>query len=347
MKALHTKLIESLFVIGLLALPMSAMSAPSAPASNPSSVVPGTLNYVEGQASMNGEAVTAKSVGSATLEPGQSLETDRGKVEVLLTPGVFLRVGDESTVKMISPSITDTEVGIEKGQATLEVTEIHPQNYIRIDEDGYASQVLDTGFYDFDASHSLVRVLDGQALVTVGDKEVKVKHGHELDLSSLNASQKIKTQKFDKKQYEADNDLFRWSSLRSSYVAEANVDAARMFVDGGWWGPGWYWDPWFSCFTFIPGDGIFYSPFGWGFYSPWWVYEAPIAFYGHYYHHFGLDYRAWGPGGHYRPGPVVGSVHGAYGFRGGVRGGVRGGPTPAGGFHGGGFHGGGVHGFGR
>ena len=42
------------------------------------------------------------------------------------------------------------------------------------------------------------------------------------------------------------------------------------------------WDPWFSCYTFIPGDGIFYSPFGWGFYSPWWAYQAPIYFGGRY-----------------------------------------------------------------
>jgi len=75
-------------------------------------------------------------------------------------------------------------------------------------------------------------------------------------------------QKFDRKSYEED-DLYRWSSLRSAYLAEANVDAAGIYATNGWgpWGPGWwgadwYWDPWFNAFTFIPGDGIFYSPFG-------------------------------------------------------------------------------------
>ena len=52
--------------------------------------------------------------------------------------------------------------------------------------------------------------------------------------------------------------------------AEADADTARLYVNGGpgWYGAGWYWDPWFSAYTFIPGAGIFYSPFGWGFYSP-------------------------------------------------------------------------------
>jgi len=91
----------------------------------------------------------------------------------------------------------------------------------------------------------------------------------------------------------------------------------------------------FSAYTFIPGDGIFYSPFGWGFYSPFCVYDSPLFWgrygYGHYNHHFGRDYRAWGPGPHYYGGFDGGRYHGNGGY------GARG--------FGGGFHGdgGGVH----
>ena len=75
------------------------------------------------------------------------------------------------------------------------------------------------------------------------------------------------------------SDLYRWSSLRSAYLAEANADAAPLYVYGGanWYGAGWYWDPWFSAYTFIPGDGIFYSPFGWGLYSPFYAGWAPFG----------------------------------------------------------------------
>ena len=39
------------------------------------------------------------------------------------------------------------------------------------------------------------------------------------------------------------------------YLAEANVDAARVYYAGGpgWYGPGWYWDPFFTAYTWIPG----------------------------------------------------------------------------------------------
>ena len=52
------------------------------------------------------------------------------------------------------------------------------------------------------------------------------------------------------------------------------------------------------CSPFLPGDGIWYSPFGWGFYSPWWVFDAPFFGYGYgysggrYFHHFD-NYRDW------------------------------------------------------
>jgi len=336
--------------------------------SSPEHAVPGTLNYVEGAVSINSESVTAKSIGSAQLESGQSLTTGAGKAEVLLTPGVFLRVGDNSAVRMISSGLTDTEVSVDSGHAMVEVAEIHPENDLRVLADGETTELLKTGLYDFDLNQQQLRVFEGKAEVLSGDGHFDVKGGREVPFT---AGQNVKPKKFNKKDYGAD-DLYRWSSLRSSYVAEANVDAASIYANSGWgpwgpgwWGAGWYWDPWFDGFTFIPGDGIFFSPFGWGFYSPWWVYQAP--FYGGYgyrgpgvYHHFSSDYHAWGSGNHYVASPQY--AHGVYratgstgGFHSGARfggfgGGIRGGGMRArgfaggGGFHGGGFHGGGFHG---
>jgi len=115
-------------------------------------------------------------------------------------------------------------------------------------------------------------------MVQEGDQQVKVKGGHEVNVA--NAGQ-LKSSKFDQAGY-AQSDLYRFSNLRSQYLAEANVDAAGAYVGGlGWYGAGWYWDPFFTAYTWIPGDGIFYSPFGWGFYSPLWVGYSP--FYGRYY----------------------------------------------------------------
>jgi hypothetical protein len=351
--------LPKLEVIGSLFL-AATLSAPAwGTNTSAKTAVPGTLNYVEGQVSMGSQPVDSKSIGSAELRPGESLTTEQGKAEILLTPGVFLRVGDNSSVKMISPSLTDTEVGLSKGQAMVEVAEIHPQNNIRITEGGATAQLLKTGLYDFDSAQGQLRVFEGKALVEDGGGNATVKSGREL---SLAGNGPLKAEKFNQKSYE-EGDLYRWSSLRSAYLAEANVDAAGLYaVNGwgpwgpGWWGFGWYWDPWFNAFTFIPGDGMFFSPFGWGFYSPGWVYRAPFygAYrygYGRYYHQFSTDYRSWGPGPHYVEGRdyAGGMYRGPGSSGGGFRSGSArvgaapgGGLHPSGAFHGGGdFHGGG------
>jgi FecR-like protein len=363
------KVIAGFFLAAILFAPAWA------DVTSPGAAVPGSLNYVEGKVSIGNQPLDSKSIGTAQLQSGQSLTTENGKAEILLTPGVFLRVGANSAVKMISPGITNTEVEVEKGHAMVEVAEIHPENDIRITEGGITAQLLKTGLYDFNLNQERLRVFDGKASIEESGKQVDIKGGHEMSLDSDGSA---KAQKFNKKSYE-DGDLYRWSSLRSAYLAEANVDAAGIYAnDGsgpwgaGWWGADWYWDPWFDAYTFIPGDGIFYSPFGWGFYSPWWVYRAPFYRYGYggygygygyrngyrpYYHHFSVDTRSWGPGDHYvggrnyangvyrGPGSVGGGFHSGPRMMGGSRGfGAIGGGFHSGGFQGGGFHAGGFHG---
>ena len=310
MRLLRWKLIGSFFLAAIL----------SAPAWGANQALPGSVNYVEGQASLGTQALNAKSVGSVTMEPGQTVTTETGKAEILMTPGVFFRLSDDSAATLVSPSLTNTEIALSKGQAMVEVDDIHRDNLLRVQQDGTATQMLKDGIYAFDANNGEVRVLQGEALVQDGDHEVKVKGGHELALNNA----RLKTTKFNKNQFE-ESDLYRFSNLRSQYLAEANVNAAGLYNPGapGWYGAGWYWDPFFWGYTWLPGDGMFYSPFGWGFYSPTW-----LGYYGGGYglYHGGVARPFVAHGGH----PI---------------GGFRGGPERAAGGHfgvmGGGFHGGG------
>jgi len=291
------------------------------------------------------------------LAAGQSLSTENGRAEILLTPGVFLRLDHNSSVQMVSPGLADTLLTLQKGRAMVEVADVHPENNIRIGDNGASAQLLKAGLYDFDADRGVIRVFDGKAVVQTPGRSIELNSGHEL---ALNATGKLKARKFDKKA--STDDFYRWASLRSSYLAEANVDAARKFAgspgwaDGGWYangwyGNGWYWDPGFDSYTFVPDDGIFYDPFGWGFYSPWMAFGAPYFGYGFgygfgagfgggYYHHFGPGYHPPLNAANHS----AGFVGHAYSVRGGAGGFGRGGSFGGGGFRaagGGGFHGGG------
>jgi hypothetical protein len=278
-----TSMAGSWFLAAVLSVPAWGAYSDS----NRRTATPGTLNYVEGQASIEDQRLDSKSIGSAELQAGQILATRNGKAEILLTPGVFLRLGSNSSIKMIAGDLTNTQVALNHGEAMLEVDEIYRQNDIRISQPGAVTRVLKTGLYDFDAANRDVRVFDGKAQVSIGDRETTVKGGHEVAVNvTPDVDAKVKAQRFNKKDISQNDDLYRWSSLRSQYLSEANIDTAQLYYANGWygpgwwgpgWGPGWFWDPWFGGFTFLPSDGFFYSPFGWGFYSPLFVYRAPVT----------------------------------------------------------------------
>src|SRR5271156_2617328 len=194
-------------------LSLATMCAPVALAQTANPAVPGTINYVEGSAALDGRPLNQRAVGSAQLEPGQVLETANGKVELLLTPGVFLRVGENSAVRMVSPDLLDTRVEVERGRADIEVDEIHSRNNIEVNEAGTQTRLLKNGFYAFDADKHTVRVFKGEAeLIETGDvqKQLKLKGDRQVELAGNEA---VKSVSFDRDQ--AEDSLYSWSSLRS------------------------------------------------------------------------------------------------------------------------------------
>lgn len=322
-----------------IAVPLLGLGLLVAPAFGAEPARPGTVNYVEGAASIDGQQINAKQIGDVTLDAGSELTTGaNGKAEVLLTPGVFLRVDSDSEVKMISPDLALTQVELDKGRAGVEVDEIHDTNNLQIIDAGVTTRLKKTGFYEFDANRPEVLVFKGKADVQVAEgKTREVKGGHELLLTGGTNGQPIAKEKPSGfKTDQAHDELFNWSKLRSQYLAEANNEMAGEYASG--YGAGWYWDPDLYGYTYL-GGGPFYSPFGWGFYPFGWG-----GWYGGGWGYYGRGYYGHGYYGH-----PYHSYGGAHGFRGGggphaYGGGFHGG-MGGGGFHGGmgggGFHGGG------
>jgi hypothetical protein len=266
-----------------------------APAPHPAR--PGSINYVEGQAALGSTTLDASCVGTLEMERDQSVTTQAGKVEILLTPGVFLRLADNSSVKMISPDLAKTELQLDRGRAVVEVIDIRKENDIAIDLNGAKTTLLKPGLYDFDAVRNEVRVFHGAAEVAFEGKNVKLEGDQKLAL----AGEHLKAAHFDPRPFE--DEFYRWNGLRSGYLSEASVSAARGYIGEGpdWYGPGWvgvgwYWNSWFGVYTFLPVDGVYYGPFGWGFYSPIEVFRSPFIFYGNYPHSFAEFHYPYGHG---------------------------------------------------
>jgi hypothetical protein len=246
---------------------------------------PGSINYAEGQVTLNGQTIGSRQIGNVEAAPGQLLETQDGKAEMLLTPGVFLRLSDHSAVKMIAPSLTDTRVELVRGNAMVEADQVAKENHIDVMDHGATTLIQKHGIYSFKANQPTVAVFEGEAEVQQDDRTVELHKGKEVAVGSANPQ--LKVEKFDVNQAESTDSLYAWSKLRSEYVAEANMSMAQTIVVGSpysWYGTGWYWNPWFDSWAFMPGAGYLYSPFGFGFYSPgyWGGYIAPYYRFGRY-----------------------------------------------------------------
>lgn len=343
--------LKTVVLLALAAIALPAAQVQAQAQSNAEPARPGAINYVEGSAYLDGRAINPHDVGTLDADAGQVLSTAQGRAEMLLTPGVYLRLDDNSAAKMISPDIAQTQVAITRGKAGVEVDEIFPQNNIQVIVDNVPTRLLKDGYYEFNANAGTAMVFRGRAEVEFGSGQSReLKDHHEFTLSELNDGgkplNKEKPASFDTS--DSQDALYNWSSLRSEYLAEANNQIAGQYAAAGFY-PGWYWDPYAWDYTFIGADP-FFSPFGWGFY--------PFGWYGWGgYPGWGLYGGRYWHGGHVvhlpmrgRPGVARGyaggGLHSSGGFHSGSE--AHGASFASGGFHGGGgLHGGGGGGRGR
>jgi uncharacterized membrane protein YgcG len=257
---------------GLLLVAMYAM-----PQAYTVSAKPGAINYIEGEAFLNNDPLSDKGLRAKFLSANDVLSTDHGKAEVLLSPGVFLRLGENSQVRMISPSLLDPQVDVNRGEVMVEAAGLIKGNNVHVLDHGSTTIIDKNGLYRFTANDPpTAAVLDGKALVTFGDRKVNLKKGRETILA-----ENLKDEKFDTKK---DDELYAWSNVRSAYEAAASYRVSQTAYNSGlgvglngFYNPGWYWDNGFSSWAWLPGTGAFYSPFGYGFYSPGLIPYAPVV----------------------------------------------------------------------
>jgi hypothetical protein len=317
--------------MGLPAPPMQWPASPTYPPP-PAEPGPGTINYVEGQVSLDGQLLSARSIGTARLKPGQSLNTTEGYVEVLLTPGAFLRMGHNSEVRIYSAGLVESQVQLARGSALLEVDQLTPGTSLGVVMGGTTTQIRKDGLYGFDTTRQVVMVVDGQATVQEAGGSTTLDKRHQVQLAS---NQPLKKRSINLKDIEADP-LFAWSRARSEDVAEASSSAAATASAYAAASPGWFWDPTWNSYGFWPYANSAYSVFGWNFFSPGYF---GFSFYGGGGGYYGGGHSGWHWHGHGTGGS--GSHGGGHSHSGGHPGGGHSGGGHSGGGHSGGQSGGG------
>ena len=143
-----------------------AMTAAVCSAQSVTSAHSGTLHYFEGDVSIDG---TPRSVEGRQVLGNQGTGRAahrQGRAEVLLTPGVFLRVGENSAIKMLDNRLVSTRVEILSGNVIVESDD--PQMSIK-DSPGsllykeYEIRMVKHGLVEISSDPAQMKVYKGEA----------------------------------------------------------------------------------------------------------------------------------------------------------------------------------------
>jgi hypothetical protein len=208
------------------------------------SVYSGVVNYAEGAVFVNDRPLESKPGRFEEIKPGSELRVEDGRAEVLLTPGVFLRAGAGSAIRMVSNLLVDTQVEVVRGPVVIDAAEPTPQTSVTMILRDYHAHIRKAGRYRFESLPPELRVSDGEAEVSDSNaKPIVVSSGHILHLLSGVLMSN----------YEVADDLDNWDQDRSEAIARGNeqlsntpeiaglVDAAQndpLLSDPALLGPG-------------------------------------------------------------------------------------------------------------
>ena len=244
-------------VITLAGLPAYAQSVISAHS--------GLIHYVEGRVLLDGKPVEVKITAFPEIKEGKEFRTEDGRAEVLLNPGVFLRMGENSALRMVSNKLSDTQVEFLSGSIIIESSGdlAQKEDAVSILYKASTVHLRKKGIYRFDSDPAQLRVTSGEAEVETGSNVLIVRSGKMVAFDGA-----VTVEKFNAKEGDA---LSRWSMRRAEGIALANLSAAKYVKDSGrtWGSNGWYFNPYYGMYTFIPGGrGVFSSAYGYRYYSP-------------------------------------------------------------------------------
>ena len=227
----------------------------------------GLINFTQEGARLNNELIQESRSQFRQMREQDVLSTARGRAEVLLTPGVFLRTGAQSSFRLISSQLADVRVEVLRGAVIVEAAELNKENSVTLLLGGAEVSVLKRGIYRLDANPPAARVFDGKLRIRSADREVEIGKGKTIALDGT-----LAVAKFDRKKGDW---LDLWSRDRAAYLARVNRSTAGSLSTQRGFSriSGWAWNPMIGIYTFMPGRSYYYcSWYGACWYSPQRIY---------------------------------------------------------------------------
>lgn len=237
----------------------------------------GGVNSVSGEARVKLQAQDGWQTLTTqhALASGDTVATGAGgQLEVLLNPGSYFRLGENSEFTLADDSLHKLRLSLTKGSGLIEATGFDELRVsIVVDTPQTRVEIVRSGIYRINVqppNSTEVAVQKGRALVGK-EQALILKGGRTARISGVG----VEVAKLDKNEKDA---LDLWSRERAKLLVKANgklssrnvntVLASMRLNNNSWSGFSsgvWYFDPRFGCYVFIPGGYGWSSPYGFSY----------------------------------------------------------------------------------
>jgi hypothetical protein len=134
----------------------------------------GVIHYSEGAVLVDDVPLDRKPATFPLLKDGSVLRTQKGRVELMLTPGTFLRLDENSSVKMLSNALTSTTVEFIAGSAILDALAAEGDIPVLLRFKDASISFSKPGVYRIDSDTGVLQAYSGAARVKQRERETPV-----------------------------------------------------------------------------------------------------------------------------------------------------------------------------
>src|SRR5215469_2459156 len=204
----------TLVVVTALALPADGQSVISTHS--------GVVHFFEGAVYLADQPLEFHPGKFSTIPQGAELRTAAGRAEVLLTPGVFVRVGERTTIRLVANKLSDTRVELLAGSAMVDSAEPNSGTSVLLLYKNWSVRFPDQGVYRIDSDPPRLWVLQGEAEVSAGNNEqaILVKEGMYVPFAAVLVPERSIDQPHDA--------LSMWAEGRQQSISADNSIAANI-----------------------------------------------------------------------------------------------------------------------
>src|SRR5215472_14285700 len=182
----------------------------------------GVIHFFEGAVYLGDQPLESHPGKFPIVPQGAELRTQGGRAEVLLTPGVLLRIGEQSAIRMLANELSNTRVELVAGSAVMDATEPSSGTSATLIYRRWSVHCSERAVYRIDSDPPRLWVLEGKAEVSAdgSDHVLSLGQGMLVEFAQVLAPQRAMSPPNDS--------LSSWTEGRQQSILADNAVAANI-----------------------------------------------------------------------------------------------------------------------